>query len=322
MPSDIFYGGDAELRIGVMTDLQTDPTIWWNVEFVSVNLAPQRERRERPLLGQPRNNAIDPVKPIPGLGRVGVDLVVDADTRQLPRLLRSLLGAPTTTGPATALYTHAWASGATTPVYVALQLKTGATDIRIVRGLVLSQISADVSGEQTQDFNVALSLRGVSRVRATAFLAGTINAVPAPAPVSRAVFRADGAAASNTLSASWSWDRQIAEDVFLSATPEISSLRPNGGALTGQAQFRAVAGAFDTMEEGDTIFAADVQMLGAATGHLITLAHPKALLAAAPTPINGPGLIERQFSWSAFQDASNPAARLTVVNDVASYVAA
>lgn len=322
MPNDLFYGGDCELRIGVMADPATDPTTWHKIEFVSLNLNPQRERRARPLLGQPRNNAIDPVKPIPGLSRVGADLVVDADSRQLPRLLRTLLGAPATTGPSGSIYTHVWASGATTPVYAALQLKTGATEIRVVRGLVLSAISVSGGGENVQDYDVQLSLRGLSRARLADFLTGTVNAVPTPAPINRSVFRADGVAASNTLEASWSWDRQLAEDIFMSITAEVSGLRPNGGQMTGSARFRAVAGAFDTLEEADTVFAPDLQMVGSVANHLITFAHPHALLEPGAVPISGPGLIERAFSWSAFQDATTPGAQITIANDVASYATA
>lgn len=319
MPNDTFFGAECELRLGVMADKDTDPTAWYTLEFMSATFSPQRERRPRAKLGSARNNPLDPTKPIPGFERLAADIVLDADSRQLPRWLRCLLAAPTTSGPSAGLYTHVWASGGKTPVYAAIQIRTASGEVRVYRGLTLSAISQQSQGEQTQDYDIQLQLRGLSRARVSDWLSGTVNAVPSSAPISRAVFRVDGAAATNTLEASWTWDRQLAEDAFLSTTPKLSGLRPNGGQQSGRARFRAVAQAFDVIEEADTVFAADIQMLGVVTSHEIRLEHPKAQLSAAPLAVPGPDILERTFDWFAFQDASNPAAKLTVVNDVASY---
>jgi hypothetical protein len=320
MPTDdVFYGADSEMRIGIMADANTDPTAWQTMEFIQATFSPQRERRVRAKLGSPRNNALDPIKPIPGFERLSADIVTDADSRQTPRWLRNLLGAPTTTGPSSGIYTHVFASGSKTAALCAIQVRTGAAEIRIYRGLTLGALSLQASGEQTRDYDLSYSMRGLSRARAADWLTGTVAAVPAEAPISRTLFRADGVAAANTLDAQWSWDRQLAEDVFLSPTARISGVRPNGGALTGRARFRAVGAAFDTIEEGDTIFAPDLQMLGVVASHEIKLEHPHAQLNAPPLAIGGPGLMERTFDWFGFQDASTPGARITIKNDVASF---
>lgn len=320
MPSDTFYGSDCELRIGLMADAATDPTTWHKLEFIRATFSPSRDRRPRPKLGAPRHNPLDPIKPIDGFLRLGADIVVDGDTRQFARWLRCLLGAPTTTGSGPT-YTHKWVSGGTSAQLCAIQLKTGATEIRIYRGLTLGAIALQVGGEQVEDFDIQLSLRGLSYARAADWLTGTTSAVPAAAPARRAVFRADAAAASNTLSASWSYDRGLTEDAFLSPLAELSGLRPGESAVSGQANFRAVGAAFDTLEEGGTLFAADVQLLGKVASHEIRFAHPLAQLNAPPLAINGPGLVERTFSWIAHQDEDTPAAEVVVVNDVASLAA-
>lgn len=319
MPVDTFYGADCEFRIGHMADKDTDPTAWHKLQFMTMTQGQQRDRKARPKLGAGRHNALDPVKPIPGFFRTSSDLVVDADSRQLPRLLRDLLGAPATTGPVGGLYTHVWNSGVTTPQYAAIQLRTAADQVRVWRGLTLGALAISGTGEQVQDYDVQLSLRGLTRERPADWLAGAAEALPVESPMSRAVFRIDGAAATNTLNANWSWDRQLTEDVFLSTTANLSGLRPDGGVLTGSARFRAVAEAFDDIEEADTVFAPDIQMLGVNAGHTIKFEHPHAQFAAAPLEIPGPGLIERTYSWSGHQDATTPGARITIVNDVASY---
>lgn len=320
MPNDVFYGADAELRVGLMADKDTDPTAWSVLEFMQFTAAPATERKERPKLGAARNNPLDPIKPRKGLSRVGLDVVLDADTVQLPRWLRETLGPPTTGSVVGGIYPHVWTSGVVAPQYCAIQVRpNGSSKVYVYRGVTFGALAFSFTGEQTQDFDVQLSLKGLSRARIADWLSGTVTAAPAEAPVYRTVFRADGVAASNTLQASWTWDRQLAEDLFASTTATVSGLRPGGGTLSGTAKFRALAEAFEDMEEADQVFAPDVQMLGTATGHEVVLAHPHAELQPAQLAIQGAGLIERDWSWTGHQDASTPGARITVKNGVASY---
>lgn len=320
MPNDLYYGSDASMRIGIMADANTDPTVWWQVEFISASFAPSRDRKARPKLGVQRQNALDPIKPIDGFFRLSGDLVADADVRMLPRLLRCVLGVPTTTGPVLGLYTHTWTSGSKTPALCAVQLRLGTSaKVRVYRGVTLGALAVQGGGEQVQDYDVQIGLRGLSRARVADWLAGTVNAVPAAAPANRAVFRANGVAASNTLSASWSYDRGLTEDAFLSPKAELSDVRPGPSSLTGSAQFRAVGDAFDDFEEAGDVLAADLQLVGLTTGHEIRFEHPHAQLNAAPLAIAGPAEIERTFAWMGHQDATTAGAQIVVVNDVASY---
>lgn len=319
MPADTFYGSECEARIGIMADADTDPTAWHGFEFMSLTLNPQRARKARPKLGAPRNNPLDPIKPIPGFRRVMVDLVTDADSVQTPRLLRDLLGAPATGSAVSGIYPHVWTSGAKVAALAALQLKTASGEIRVVRGLTLDALSVAVSGEQTQDFDLQWSLKALESARVADWLSGTVTAIPAGAPMYRAVFRVDGAAASNTLDAQWTYGRSLIEDVFLSPTPDISGLRPGETGISGRARFRATAAAFDDLSEDDTVFAPDIQMLGVTADHLLTFTHPHAQLNSPPLSVPGGDIIERTVDWFGFQDASTPGVRITVNNDVASY---
>jgi hypothetical protein len=323
MPTDIVYGRDVDARIGLMADASTNPTTWNYLEFVSLAWAPTRDRIARPKLGRAKNNVLDPIIPIPGFSRVTATLTLDADSHMLPIVLRALLGAPSTTGPVSTIYTHTWLSGVKTPQYGAIQFKfTGDVDdtpARIFVGLVLDSISVQASGEQTRNFDVVIQMRGLTRTRAAAFLGSTPSALAAESPMSRALFLIDGSAASDALSASWSWNRNLVEDLFLSSTPTISGLRPGESAHAGAAKFRALGAVFDDMEEADTAFAAKIQMVGVTSTHEISLTHNLAMLAAPPLNIPGPGLIERDIAWVGYQDASNPAASIVVKNGVVSY---
>jgi len=319
MPNDTFYGSECEMRLGIMADRDTDPTDWQTLEFISATFTPQRERKPRPKLGSARQDPLDPIKPIKGFERLSADVVIDADSLQLPFWLRALVGAPTTTGPSTGIYTHLWASGAVTAALACIQVRTGDEEIRVYRGLTLGALSVQATGEQTEDFDIQLSLRGFTSARVADWLSGSVDTVPNASPISRTLFRVDGTAAENTLDASWSWDRQLVEDVFLSPTPHISGLRPGASGLTGRARFRAVASDFDVLEEDDTVFAPDLQMLGVAANHQIKFAHPHAQLSAPSLAIPGGDLIERSVDWFGFQDATTPGAKVTVINNVASY---
>ena len=321
MPTDLWYGADCETRIGRRANLATAPTAWQAIDFMSVTVNPTQEWRERAKIGNPaaRHNALDPIQPRPGFERVAAELVLDADSRNLPLWLRYAMGAPATAA-ASALYAHTWASGGKTEQYFDLAVKVGTTDVRVYEALTLAQISANVTGENTQDFDLNLSLRGLRRATPlTAFPAGTVTAAPAEAPMLRCLFEVDDVAADAFLSGSFSYDRQIQEGVFLSATPTVSKLTPNGGSHSGSATFRAIGAAFDAMEVGQTVFEPAFAYLGLVSGHKIRLEHPQALLAPSPMPIQGVGMIERSLNWSPFQSASAPAARIVVTNDVTSY---
>lgn len=275
MPADVWYGGDCETRIGRRANLETAPTVWQNFEFLSLTITPAQEWRERTKLGNPgiRKNVLDPTRPRKGFFRLTGELVVDADTRQLPLLLRAAMGppaAPVANGP---LFDHTFESGSKAEQYFDLAIKVGDNDIRVYEGLTMSQLSTQFTGENTQDFNLNISLAGLRRKKLTAFPVGTVTAVPTEAPILRALFEVDDVAAGNMLTGSFSFSRQLQEGIFLSATPTVSSLRPNATQHSGSASFRAIGAVFDQMDEEEDTFAATFRMLGVQTGHLIRLRH-------------------------------------------------
>ena len=319
MPTDTWYGQECEARIGLMADATTDPTSWEYLAFIRLDVTPQRERRRRPQIGPARHNVLDPIKGTQGFSRLSAALVVDLDARRTARLLRMGLGAPSTTGPASGLYTHVWNSGSKATQYFALQIRTAADQVRIYRGLTIATLGLAFNGENTRDFDLNIGLRGLSWARLSDWLGSTPgSSLVSESLIHRGLFKIDGVAVTNTLDISINYDRQLAEDIFLSTTPTIQGLRPNGGVHTGTATFRAVGEELDDMEEGETVFAAAAEMQGVTSGHKITFEHPQAMLNAPPLSI-GEGLIERSISWDGHQDSADPAFRLTIVNNVASY---
>lgn len=318
MSTDVFYGQGAELRVGSMASATTDPTAWHTLEFISLQLSPGRDRIDRPKLGVALHNPIDSRAKVPGIERLSGEIVVPCDTRQLPRWLRLGLGAPTTTGSATP-YAHTWSSGSTTAALFAVQVKLGDTDVRVFRGLTISALSIDARGEQVNNFDVRLQLRGLSEERRTAFLTPAPTAVPAVAEARRTVFLVDGVAAARVEQAQWSYDRQVGDELFLSQNPVISGVRPEAGMSTGSATFRAVGKTYDDLEAADTAFAATLRAFGALANHQVDFVTPIARFGPSPRSVDGPGQIRRSWSWDGEQNATTPVARIVVSNDVASY---
>lgn len=160
MPADVWYGGDCETRIGRRANLETAPTVWQNFEFLSLTITPAQEWRERTKLGNPgiRKNVLDPTRPRKGFFRLTGELVVDADTRQLPLLLRAAMGPPSAAVANGELFDHTFESGSKAEQYFDLAIKVGDNDIRVFEGLTMSQLSTQFTGENTQDFNLNISL--------------------------------------------------------------------------------------------------------------------------------------------------------------------
>lgn len=321
MPNDIFYGADCEARIGRRADRDTAPASWQAIEFMQLTITPNQERRERSKMGVPgqRQNALDPTRPRPGFFRLAASLVLDLDSRQLPIWLRYGMGAPAAAVANGDLYDHVWSSGSKTEAYFDLQLKVGANDVRIYEGLTIGALSLQASGENTQDFDLNLALQGLRRRRATAFEGGAPTACPAEAPILRALYKVDDVAADNMLSANFSYDRQLQEGIYLSATPTVFSLRPNGGAHAMTATFRAIGAVFDDIEEESEPFASALDFIGVVEDHRILLEQPSSLLTPGPMPVTGGGMIERTFNSAGHQTPTTPATRITVTNDVESY---
>ena len=82
------------------------------MEFLTLTISPSQEWRERTKLGNPaiRKNVLDPTRPRKGFFRLTGELVLDADTRQLPIWLRAGLGAPVSTANGD-LFDHLFESG-------------------------------------------------------------------------------------------------------------------------------------------------------------------------------------------------------------------
>jgi hypothetical protein len=324
MPSDIFYGAESEVRFGRMADATTDPTTWYRMPFVSATFNGQREQRKRPLLNTARNNALDPQATQQGLYRLSGDLVVPADTREFARFMWLLFGNPVTAAVAgdedPALFTHAWASGVKTTSLFAAQVRLASNKVRIYRGCTGGSVGFDITGEKTKDFDVTLGFKGMREEDDSDFI-GTApgNLVP-DAPLLRTVVKIDGTdAASRALSARWSWDRALQEDIFLSAAPNISGHSPKETVLQGQATFRAVGAVYDDLEAADDSFDLTMGGIGAVSGHAIDFRHEAVKFSRPPVAFNGPAEVERSWSWEGAQTASLPAAKVTVTNDVTSY---
>jgi len=319
-----FYGQSAEIRVGRMATPQADPTAWENLEFVSLNVSPGRPENERPLIGVPLHNRFDARETEAGITSLTAELVVPVGSVQLARWLFLGLGVPSSAPAGQAgLFAHTWTSGLD-PVYFALQVRTGAAEVRVYRGLTLSAIAIEAQGEQVANFDATLSLVGLSEELRADWLgaAATAPAIDAQSSaIRRMVFRVNGNDAVRVQSAGWTYDRQATPDTFLSRDPQPVSVTPEGGAVTGQAQFRSMGAEYDALERGRTVFAAALEGVGRIANHKLELIAPAARFQAAPVAIDGPGQVSRTWSWRGHQTASAPAGRIVLTNAEEDYLA-
>jgi len=324
MSNDKFYGAEAEVRFGRMADATTDPATWYRLPFVSLTLNGQREQRPRPMLNTARHNSLDPQETQAGLYRLSGDLVVPADTRQLGRFLWLAFGNPVTAAVAgdedPALYTHAWSSGAKTVNLFAAQVRIAPDKVRIYRGLTGNSLAFDVQGENVKDFDVSINLRGQSEADVADFIGAAPANMTPDAPLLRTVLKLDGGgAAPRALSARWSWDRAMREDLFLTAAPHIDGHSPQTTVLQGQATFRAMGVSYDDLEAAGASFDVTLGGIGSVADHAIDFRHEAVKFSRPPLAMQGPAEVERSWSWDGAQTAAAPAAKVTIKNDVASY---
>ncbi len=183
------YGSDIEVRVGIMADLDTDPTAWQNIEGLTFDFMPNRQRKERPKLGAPtRQNPLDPTKPRDGFLKGSASAKLDLDTRQLGLLLYTFLGDPvseTGMGP----YVHTWDSGQKLVRYGCVQLLNAGAQVRIYRGFLFEALTLSFTGESVQDFDLDAKFRWLSMALADDPLDGAVTAVPAEAPVNRGLYK-------------------------------------------------------------------------------------------------------------------------------------
>jgi hypothetical protein len=317
---DVWYGQQCEARIGIMADADTDPTSWHYLEYVKLTTTPQQDTVDRKLIGRAKFNPLDPQKGRKGFFRLTGSLVLDADARGLALVLACGLGAPATTGPTVDIYSHVWTSGSDTETYFAIQVKTGDGEYRVYRGLTISAIAIDGKGDQAANYDVTISLKGLSRETVSAALGAAPTALYTQSYAKRLVLLLNDTAADNVMSASWSWDRSITEDTYLSPDLTVRGLRPDVDPKhSGQAQFRAMGSAIDAIEAAETAIDVKLQFFGMAASHDIVFEHPVATIQPAELSIAGPGAIERTWNWEGNQDATHPATIITIKNDVASY---
>lgn len=325
MSNDKFYGAESEVRFGRMADAATDPATWYRLPFVSFSVTGQREQRKRPMLNTARHNSLDPQETQPGLYRMSGDLVVPADTRQLGRFFWLGFGNPATAAVIgdedPALFTHTWESGSKAVALFAAQVRIGPNKVRIYRGLTGNSVSFDVNGENVKDFDVSINLRGQREVDVADFIGAAPAGMIPDAPLLRTVLKIDGGgAAPRALSARWSWDRAMREDLFLTVTPNIDGHSPQESVLQGQGTFRAMGVAYDDLEAAGASFDVTLGGIGSIEGHAIDFRHEAVKFSRPPLALQGPAEVERSWSWDGAQTESAPAAKITITNDLASYV--
>lgn len=176
-PSPIIRGAEVSVRLVKVTDVVETPgsQTMQALHMYSETVTPGEGTVEDEELGSDQHNKIDPSSFAPALPNPSGGISVPLDLAQFGHWLRSMFGAPTTTGSAPD-YTHVFNSGGNQPGLVTLEFPTGNL-FRVFDACCPSQMSMDlapVDGFRKVDF----TLVGRSVRRPSATLSSTITAAP------------------------------------------------------------------------------------------------------------------------------------------------
>ncbi|KAA0677783.1 phage tail tube protein [Roseomonas genomospecies 6] len=304
------YGRNAILLGAFETTPGTAPADGYTqLPFVSSTVG-----GERPIIAADiRNGSREPVAGLPGHLEVGGDVVAPLCVNASGFWLKSIFGAPTTTG--TGPFTHVFESGGS-PAPVTLEI--GHPDVGKFRRntfLVADKLTLARKGDDAAQLNMTVSFRGADE----AVAGTTIDSAPASLPLKRVpvltgTVTLDGAPLGSVVGFS------------LDYTNAVSVVREFGRIDVAEGD-ATLAGTVTIRFDGTTLESV------AGTGSPVTITFTQQIdasnciafavhgtLNSPKAAIEGPAGIEKTFSLSGCRQADGgPMLTATLVNTVASY---
>lgn len=294
---------------------------WQPLTVYSAGAGETRNFVDDPVLGRTLYNGRDPGEPAPSLPTCEGPVETPLCLREIGYWLKMALGAPTTTGSTDK--SHVFESGKDVLPAFTLQHRLAASDYRRVRGLKVNTM--DIRAEKTDGFpRVTFGLMGRDEALNTAALSGSTSAALAllrPA-ASRPIVRWAGAAAADCLAASMSFSNSLEKLNDLNGTEYPSDIDPGFVTLSGDLTLRYRDQTWAAIAAAETVGRLELEwaMPGAlAATRKITFDMPNARIARQGMPVQGPGTITATYRYAAFVSATDPALKVTLLNDVASY---
>lgn len=308
------YGANAQLLGKFETVYGTPPSgNYIRFPFVSSDLGSEQGLIPSDLLGQGR----DPYAPIRDVIRVEGNVVVPVDLRNFGYWLKSLLGAPTTTG--SDPYTHTFVSGvANLP---SLSLELGMPEVPIYfTNMGIRVDSMQLNFARSGAANATLSCIAQGESSASSSGGGT----PTSELLTRfnqfqGAIKKDGVQLGNVTGAQLNYSNTLERIETIRSDGKIDGADPTIAALTGNIDVRFAdtslinAATDNTPLELQFGYVIDADNSLTFTAHEVYLPKPK-------LAVTGAGGVQASFDWQASK-ATMPARMMTVVliNDVESY---
>jgi len=316
----ILKGTQAEFSILEQSTAATLPSgNWVNANFYTENFQPGEGLVADPELGGSRNNPVDPLDPVSGLPNPSGNLKVPFDLNQLGLYLKSLLGAPATSGATN--FTHVFTSGKETVNTLAAQFKLGTDVFKIAEFFAISSAQFNLAPE---DGYRTIDLTTVPRrvYDAASNQAGTPTAVAARSKVvgSIGVCRFNSTLAANVLGGSATIENGAAGERYADDASYISAIDPGDPSFKSSPEIRVRQGAWSALKalfDGKTPFAFEQEFQINANSSLL-IAAPRCFATIVIPEINGPAGVAVTPEIMASQSASAPMLTVTLKNQIAS----
>jgi len=310
--ADSATGADALLCAKFETSYGVAPTgDFVALPFISTNFGMTQGLVKSDVLGFGRR----PQKGARGKKEVGGEIAVPLCTRSIGFWLKLLLGPPVSTA-VTGGDSHVFTAANLKPPSAALEIGHPALPKYFLStGVKLNTLAINWADENTK---ATLSLLGQNEVAAATSSGGTPAAIGSLDRFSafQGVVKKGGTALGIVLGGSVSISNELSE---------FRPIRPDGLATRFDAGQFALTGSLTVRFEGDLLLTEatdgteiELDFGYSATDASLMFSLPKVQLPKPKLPIQGPGGIDAEFSWSAFDDGAK-SLTATLINDIESY---
>lgn len=308
------YGANAQLLGSFETLYGTPPANGFiKFPFVSSQLGSEQGLIASDLLGTGR----DPAQPMRDVINVEGDVVVPVDLRNFGHWLKTLLGAPTTSG--TGPYVHTYHSGATN--LPSLSLEIGMPEVSaFFMNMGVRVNSMQLTFARSGGANATLNCIAQGESRAAASAGGT----PSEAVITRfnqfqGSVKKDGTQLGNVTGAQLTYSNNLEKIETIRSDGKIDGADPTIAALTGSIDVRFADTTLIDAATNNTPVALEFGYVIDASRSLLFTAHqvylPKPKLA-----ISGPGGVQASFNWQAAKPDAGQMLTVTLTNDEEDYL--
>jgi hypothetical protein len=318
MPATV-KGSQAVFAINDQAAAGTLPSgNWASNHFYTENFVPGESLVNDPELGGARNNPVDPIDPSSGLPNPSGNLKVPFDLNQLGLYLKSLMGAPTTSG--TTNYTHVFTSGKESLSALAAEFRMGNDVFKIAEFFAIASAQFNVANE---DGYRTVDLTTVPRrvFDAGSSQAGTVTAPPARSKVSGGigVCRFNATQVANLLSGTATIANGAAGERYADDSSYISAIDPGEPSFKASPEIRVRQGAWSALKalfDGVTPFAFEQEFQINVNSSLL-IAAPRCFGNIVIPEIDGPSGVSVTPEIMAVQTAAAPMLTVTLKNQIA-----